>query len=424
VKTLKLPQFNAVEWTIANNAKVIFRRADYEKDNVLLSAFSFGGISRIDDNSLVLPANLISTIVPMYGAGDFDNVTLQKMLAGKKAGVSIGLGETAETISGSSTPKDFETMMQLLYLRMAQPRFDSTAHEAVINRLTAMIGNMEKDPDKVKNDSIALITTNHNPRTPVLTSRNVSAIKMDEMKKIYTDRFNAADEFTFFIVGNIDEDTVKSMAQKYIGSIPAKGRKESWVDRKIRQPEGKVNRDIILPLAIPKATVFISFSNEMKYTPENYLGLEIINGILDIVYVETVREDEGGTYGVGVSLSAQKRPEELGEGMISFDCDPARAKDLKAIIYREIDKLVADGPDQQKLDKAINNILKNREESKLHNSYWLGILSGYYSYGINSDDPSNFENILQSFTAKDIRNIARKMFRKADVTDIVFEPGQ
>lgn len=424
VKTVRLPQFNAVEWTLANNAKVIFRRADYEKDNVLLSGFSFGGISRIDDNSLVLPANLISTIVPMYGVGDIDNVTLQKMLAGKKAGVSIGLGEIAETVSGSSTPRDFETMMQLLYLRMAQPRFDSTAHEAVIDRLTALIGNMEKDPDKVKNDSIALITTNHNPRTTVLTTKNVSGITMDQMKKIYTDRFNAADEFTFFIVGNIDEDTVKSMAEKYIGSIPAKGRKESWVDRKIRQPEGKVNRDITLPLAIPKATVFLSFANEMKYTPENYLGLEVINGILDIVYVETVREDEGGTYGVGVSMSVQKRPEELGEGMISFDCDPARANDLKAIIYREIDKIVNKGPDQQKLDKAINNILKNREENKLHNSYWLGILSGYYSYGINSDDPANFENILKSFTAKDIRKIAEKMFRKADVVDIVFEPGQ
>jgi zinc protease len=423
VKTVRLPQFNAVEWTLANNAKVVFRKADYEKDNVLLSAFSFGGISRLD-NRLVLPANLVSTIVPMYGVGDFDNVSLQRMLAGKKASVSVGLGETAETMSGSSTPKDFETMMQLLYLRMAQPRFDSIAHESVINRLTALIGNMEKDPDKVKSDSISLITTDHNPRTPILTSKNVSGITMSDMKKIYTDRFNGADEFTFFIVGNIDEDTVKSMAEKYIGSIPAKGRKETWIDRKIKQPEGRVSRDIRLPLAIPKATVFISFANEMKYTPENYLGLEVIKGILDIVYVETVREDEGGTYGVGVSLGAQKRPEELGEGMISFDCDPARAKDLEAIIYREIDKIVNKGPDKQKLDKAVNNILKNREEDKLHNSYWLGILSGYYSYGINSDDPANFENILKSFTVKDIKNIAGRMFKKADVVDIVFEPAE
>ncbi len=284
----------------------------------------------------------------MYGVGEYDNVTLQKMMAGKKANVSFALSETAESFSGSSTPKDFEIMMQLLYLRMAKPRFDSAAHKAIIGRYSAMLANMEKDPNKIKSDSISLITTDYNPRTPLLKKETVSNITIDDIKKIYTDRFNAADEFTFFIVGNISQDTVIPMVEKYIGSLPTAGRKESWIDRNIDQPEGTVTKQISMPLTVPKSTVFISFANEMKYNPENYLGLEVINGILDIIYVETVREDEGGTYGVGVSLGAQKRPDELAEGVISFDCDPARASDLKAIIYREIDKLVNEGPSQRK----------------------------------------------------------------------------
>ena len=154
VKTVPLPQFDAVEWTLENNSKVIYRRANYEKDNVMLSAFSFGGISKLDNN-LVLPAELISVIVPMYGAGDFDNITLQKMLAGKKATVTFSLGETEESINGSSTPKDFETMMQLLYMRFAHPRFDQVAHQAIIGRFAGMLGNMEKDPNKIKSDSIS-----------------------------------------------------------------------------------------------------------------------------------------------------------------------------------------------------------------------------------------------------------------------------
>lgn len=421
-KTTPLPQFNAVEWTLSNNTKVIFKKVAYEKDNVLLSAFSFGGISKLDDNSLVLPANLLPGIVPMYGTGEYDNVTLQKMMAGKKANVSVALSETAESVSGSSTPKDFETMMQLLYLRFARPRFDTTAHNAIIGRYAAMLETMEKDPNKIKSDSISLITTGFHPRTPVLNKETVNEITLEDMKKIYTDRFNGADEFTFFIVGNVGEDTVKTMVEKYIGSLPAAGRKETWVDRDIEQPEGRIVKQITLPLTVPKSTIFLSFASEMKYTPENYLGLEVINSILDIVYVETVREDEGGTYGVGVSLGAQKRPEELAEGMISFDCDPARAADLKAIVFREINKLVDEGPTQANLDKAVNTILNDREEAKLHNSYWLGILSRYYSYGINSDDPANYENILKSFTVKDIKKIAGKMFKKADVVDLVFKP--
>lgn len=424
VKTTTLPQFDAVEWTLSNNARVVYRRAAFEKDNVLLSAFSFGGISQLENNELVLPANLLPSIAPMYGAGDFENVTLQKMLAGKKAAVSPDLSETTETFSGSSTPKDFETMMQLLYLRMSRPRFDSVAHKAIIDRFSSLIANMEKDPNKIKSDSLSLIMTGYNPRTPVITKENISKITLDQVKQIYSERFRGADEFTFFIVGNISQDSVLQMVEKYIGSIPPSGRKETWTDRDIEQPDGRITKEISLPLTIPKSTVFIGFSNDLKYEPENYLGLEVINGILDITYVETVREDEGGTYGVGVSMGAQKRPDEIGQGQISFDCDPARAADLKKIIYREIDRIVKEGPDKEKLDKAVNNMLKTREEGKLHNSYWLGVLSRYYSYGINSDDPANYEDILKSYTVKDIKKIAARMFKKADVVDIVFKPAQ
>jgi zinc protease len=423
VKTVPLPQFDAVEWTLGNNTKVIYKKADYEKDNVILSAFSFGGISRLDNN-LVLPANLIPAIVPMYGAGDYDNITLQKMLAGKKASVTVALSETAESISGSSTPKDFETMMQLLYLRLAHPRFDKVAHDAIIGRFAAMIANMEKDPNKIKSDSISLITTGYNPRTPILTKETIGKITLDDIQKIYSDRFSSADEFTFFLVGNIEQETVIPMVEKYIGSLPVAGRIETWIDRKVEQPKGKITRELSLPLTIPKSTVFISFAEDMKYNPYNYLGLEVIKGVLDIVYTEKVREDEGGTYGVGVSLSEQKRPAQIGEGMITFDCDPARANDLKAIIYRELDNIMKDGPSQVNLDKAVSNILKTREENKMHNSYWLGTLSRYYSYGINSNDPANYENILNSYTINDIRKIAGKMFKEADVVDLIFKPLQ
>jgi zinc protease len=421
IKTVPLPQFDAVEWTLENNSKVIYRRANYEKDNVILSAFSFGGISKLDNN-LVLPANLISVIVPMYGTGDYDNVTLQKMLAGKKATVVPGLSETAESINGSSTPKDFETMMQLLYLRFARPRFDQVAHQAIMGRFAGMLGNMEKDPNKIKSDSISMITTGYNPRTPLLNKESINKITLDDIKKIYTDRFNAADEFTFFIVGNIGKDTVMPMVEKYIGSLPEAGRKETWIDRKVEQPKGKIIREISLPLTIPKSTIFISFAEGMKYNPYNYLGLEVIQGILDIVYTEKVREDKGGTYGVSISLSEQKRPTELAEGMITFDCDPARANELKAIIYNQLDTIMIKGPSQVNLDKAVSNLLKTREENKMHNSYWSSILTRYYSYGINSNDPANYENILKSYKIKDIKKIAGEMFKKADVVDLIFKP--
>jgi zinc protease len=423
IKTVSLPQFDAVEWTLANSVKVVYRKADFEKDNILLSAFSFGGNSLLE-NDLVLPAMLMPTLAGIYGAGDFNNIALQKMLSGKKASVSLSVGEVTENISGSATPKDVETMMQLLYLKFAKPRFDGEAHDAMIGRYVAMLANAEKDPEKIKSDSISLITTGYNPRTVILNKENVGKITIDKVRKVYIDRFTGADEFTFFIVGNIEKETLIPLVGKYIGSLPAAGRKETWIDREVEQPEGRITKEISMPLATPKSTVFIAFAEDLKYKPYNYLGLQVIQGIMDIVYTKEVREDEGGTYGVGFSLSGQKRPEPLAEGMVTFDCDPARANDLKAIIYRELDNLMKNGPSQENLDKSVLNILKNREENKKHNSYWMGTLTRYYSYGIDSNDPVNYEDILKSFTVKDIQKLALKVFKKADVVDLIFKPVQ
>lgn len=423
IKTVELPQFGAVEWTLANNVKVVYRKADYEKDNIILSAFSFGGTSKLE-NDLVLPGMLMPTIIGMYGAGDYDNITLQKMLSGKKASVALSLGEVTENISGSSTPKDFETMMQLLYLKLAKPRFDQQAHNAIVGRFAAMIASQEKNPDKIKSDSISLITTGYNPRTVVLTKDNISKITLEQIQKIFKDRFGGADEFIFFIVGNADKEIVLPMVQKYIGSLPVSNRKETWIDRKVNQPKGKITKEISMPLTIPKSTVYISMSADMKYKPYTYLGLQVIQGILDLVYTEKVREDQGGTYGVQIGISGVKRPEQKAEGTIMFDCNPVRANDLKAIIYQQIDSLVMVGPSKVNLDKTVNNLLKNREENKMHNSYWVSTLNRYYSYGINSDDPKNYEDILKSFTVNDIKKLAEEMFKKADVVDLIFKPAQ
>ncbi|MGA1978445.1 MAG: insulinase family protein [Bacteroidales bacterium] len=423
IKTASIPKFDAVEWTLANGAKVVYRKADYEKDNILLSGYSFGGISRLD-NDLVLAGMLTPSLSGMYGAGDFNNVALQKMLAGKKATVMLTLGEVSQNVSGSATPRDLETMMQLLYLKLAKPRFDQEAHNAIIARYSAMIASQEKNPDKIKNDSITLIITGHNPRTVVLTKDNVSKITLDQVKKVYNDRFSGADKFIFFVVGNVDKETVMPLVEKYIGSLPVSNRQETWIDRKINQPKGKIVKEIRIPLAVPKSTVFLAFSSDMKYKPYNYLGLQVIQGILDLVYTAKVREDEAGTYGVSVSLSESKRPEEKAEGYITFDCSPERADNLKAIIYNEIDSLVQKGPGKENLDKTVSNLLKTREENKMHNSFWNTALNRYYSYGININDPKNFEDILKSFTVDDIRKLAGKMFKKADIVDLIFKPAQ
>jgi zinc protease len=419
IKTDLLKQFGAVEWTLANKAKIVYKKVDFEKDNVILSAYSLGGTSLYNLDTLA-SAEMLPAIIGTYGIGDFDNVTLQKMLSGKKASAGINLGELTEGISGSSTPKDFETMMQLLYLRFEKPRFDKEAHNAIMTRYDAFLANMAKDPSKIMQDSVSLYLTNYSPRTMVMNPEFLKLVDFEKIKKVYTERFRNAADFTFFIVGNISEDTVRPMVEKYIGSIKGYPGKENWIDRKVMPPKGKFVKDVAIPLAVPKATVFISHNTALKYTSFNNVTLKVIQGILDIVFTEKVREEAGGTYGVSLNIGSQKFPVQEATDLIMFDCDPAKANDLKAIIYKELDKIIAAGPTKENLDKAVSNLLKNREESKLHNSYWSNALYSYYYTGIDVNDPKNYEDILKKLTINDIKRVAGMFFLKADLADIVF----
>ncbi len=419
--TKDLPEFNAVEWTLGNGAKVVYRQADYEKDQVSLVAMSNGGSSKVN-NDQVASAMMLSQFIGSFGVGDYDATALKKALTGKKVSLNVGLSDLNETFNGSVTPKDFETMMQLLYLQFENPRFDKEAYEALTGRYMAFVANMANNPQKIMSDSLSLILTCNNPRTKLMTPEMLNEISIEQMESIYKDRFVDADDFTFFIVGNIDEATAKSMAEKYIGSLTNLPRKETWIDRNVEGPKGKTTREIEIPMEVKKATVTINYNAKMDYTPEQNLLLSVFRDILNLRYIEEIREKEGGTYGVRVSANYSKFPKAEKNLQLMFDTDPAKAQFLKSIIYREIDKIVQNGPTAEDLDKAVKNLLKNREQSKLHNNYWLQALNTYYIYSINSVAPENYETILEKMTIDQVQQFAKSLVSKADVVDIIFKP--
>ncbi len=419
--TKRLPEFNAIEWTLGNEAKVVFRHADYEKDEVSLSAVSNGGSSKVNDDK-VASALMISQFVGSFGVGNYDAIALQKALAGKKVELNVNLSGLNETIIGSGTPKDFETLMQLLYLQFENPRFDKEAYEALLGRYKAYVANIANDPQKIISDSLSLIMTCKSPRTKLMTPGLFNEISFEQMEAIYKDRFVDAGDFTFFIVGNIDEATAKTMAEKYIGSLTNLPRKETWTDRNVNGPKGKTVREIEIPLEVKKATTVVNFNAKMGYSPEQNLLLSVFRDILTLRFTDEVREKEGGTYGVGVSANFSKFPKEEKNLQFKFDSDPDKAQHLKSICYREIDKIVENGPTAEDLDKAVKNLLKNREQSKLHNSYWMQALDSYYKYSVNTTAPENFENILNKMTIGQVQEFVKSFMAKADVVDIIFKP--
>ncbi len=421
VSEKRLEAFDAVEWKMANGATVVYRHADYEKDQVQVRAYSKGGSSLFDDE-YVPSADMLTSLISFYGTGEFDAMGLQKMLTGKNASLQLSLGNLSEGMKGSASPKDAETMMQLLYLFFNQPRFDKEAHTAIIARYMAFVENMNNNPQKIMSDSLNLILTDHHPRVRIFNTAFLEDIDLGMVEEIYRDRFADASDFLFIIVGNMEEEEVKDLACRYIGNLKDIDREETWIDRKMYEPEGRVERRITLPLETPKANVNMVFNEEMDYTAFNIMALRMIEGILDLRFVESIREEEGGTYGVRVRTTLGKWPVEKATMVISFDCDPDRAYDLKEKVYAELDALAKKGPSEEDLYKTVENILKKRQQDKEHNEYYVKALYNYYVYGINFDDPSNFEDILKKMSVKDVQKVMKAFYNNANVVDVVFLP--
>lgn len=423
IATKKLPQFEAEEWTLENGAKVVFRKADFEKDNVAVASYSKGGTSLYDVDKLA-SAQVVADFAGAYGLGDYDAITLKKLLTGKQASVGIGIGGMSESVGGASTPGDFETLMQLIYLKFEKPRFDKEVHDAIMQRNYAAIANMNNNPKKIMQDSISRIMSNYSPRTLLFGKDFLDKISIEQIEEIYRDRIKDISDFTFFIVGNIDAETVKPMVEKYLGSVKSYNRKETWRDNKVRGPKGRTEKVIALPLHDPKATVITSFSKDMKTSIHDNICQNILKGVLDQRYLTNIREKEGGTYGVSVQAGSSKEPYESYNMVMMFDCDPAKAAHLKSLIYAEIDKLMNEAPTQEEVDKVITIMKKNREQEKPHNAYWMSAIQTYYLRGIDITDPKNFDNIINKITPKDVQKFTKKLFKGADVVDMMFVPEE
>ncbi len=421
VATREVPELDAIEWTLGNGARVVYRYSDLTKDEIRFSAYSLGG-SSIYPVELLPSARMASSLVRNFGVGDFDATALEKVLAGENASVSPSIGGLTEGLDGTCSPDDFETMLQLVYLYFEEPRFDEAAYEATMQRNRAWIEEARNDPQKAIRDSVTLIINDHHPRVMVFDLEYLERVDFETVETIYRERMKDASDFTFLFVGYLDPGEARPLIETYLGAIGDTGRDETWADNGVGMPEGRTERIIPVKLSVPKSTVHIKYGNHAEYTPANWLHLRVIEEVLDLRYTETIREEEGGTYGVNVRRSMVHYPREEMSLTMRFDCAPDEAAHLKSLIYSEIDMLLETGPSQGDLAKTIENMRKQREEIMQRNGFWMSALRSYYYHGIDITAPENYDCILDAMTVDSVREVAGRMLEGADIVDLTFLP--
>lgn len=404
-----VPELGVVDWRLANGARVLVKPTDFKADEVLLRAYSPGGLSLVADSDYVSAA-LATTIVERSGAGEFSLTDLQKRLAGKRAAVSAALGDVTERWAGQASSKDVEIMLQLMYLRWTAPRYDSSSFRALLDQFRLVLVNRANSPEAVFADTVQAVMGQHHFRVRPLGAAVLSEARLDRALAIYRERFAAASDFTFVIVGAVELDSLRPLVERWIGGLPAAENREQWRDLGIRPPPGIVER-VVRKGMEPKARTLVIFTGESDYNPEVRYALRSLGDLLEIILLDKLREALGSTYSVSVGAQATGAPHPEYQIAIQFESAPENANPLFETVLATIDSLQRLGPRSEDVEKVRAQHLRDLEINTRENSYWaLNLLARLE----NGEDPRgllSYKDLVERLTADSIRAAAVRYLR-------------
>ena len=408
-------------WTLENGVRVLLKPTDFKDDEVLFTASSPGGASLAPDEAF-MSAVLASLLVVQGGVGAFDMTALGKKLAGKAVSVSPNISELSEGIGGRASPQDIETAFQLIYLYFTAPRKDEAAFEATKALFGSILANASSDPASVFGDTVAVTMSQGHPFARPPRAEDIDEIDLDESFGFYNDRFADASDFTFYFVGAFELEGIRPLVEQYLGALPTLGREETWRDLGIDPPSGVIEK-VVRKGVEPQSQTRIIFAGDAEYTREASAVLGSLADVLEIRLRELLREDLGGTYGVGVSGRLEREPDQEYQVSINFGSAPDRADELAAVVFEEIERMKTDGPDAETVGKVRETQRRNKESNLRENSYWLGQVRRFDSAGIDLAEIPSYD-LIDTWSAEQLQAAAALYLRLDQYAKFVLQPEE
>ncbi len=411
--------FGTTEWTLSNGMKIIFKPTDIKEDELSITGWEDDGASALKDEELTA-ADFLGDALSAMGLANYSRNDLTKLLAGKRANVSFMISDEHDMVSVRTSPKDLETALQLVYLGFTSPRWNETDYKSWFDKIKAALINADAEPRKAFSDTIGVMMANHNKRSQPTTYKSLDEISFDLLQKVFRQRFNEPGNFTLLFTGKVNPETVKPLLEKYLASLPAVAQKDQYIDRGIRPPKGHAKRDFQRKSTTPRTAIYVNYNGSCDYTADNRLLGAAMRHILELKYIERIREDEGGAYSVRVSFATSKLPVPSFGFVVTFETDPAKADKLLGIVHSEADKFLKSGPSDADLQKFKEYALKQRPEDMKENNWWNSIVQEYYQN--NLDYLSGFEAKVKALDVKAVQEFAKKALGQDNVVEVIMRP--
>ena len=404
--------------TLSNGAKVIYKKTDFKNDEILFQAYSYGGTSLYSDDVLKQTASANGGLTEA-GIDGLTKNDMTKVMSGKIANVRPYIGSLDEGMRGSSTPKDFETLFQMIHLYFTKLDKDPEAFASYISKQKAFLGNILSNPNVSFSIALGKFLNEGNPRyTGFPTSEALDKANYDLAYEKYKERFANAGDFNFYFVGNIDEAKIAEYAETYIASLPGNQNRETYNVSSFRPKSGS-HEFTFNKGTEPKSQVNLIYSGEAKYDAKEARAMRVLGEILSIKLIEKLREEEGGVYGAGARGSIRKIPYGSFNFSISFPCAPENAAKLADASIAELQKIIDNGPTAEDLDKVKKALLLTRKEQLEQNRFWLSSIRNADYNQTSLDNVLNYESNINSLTLDDIHNVAKKYLQDGYIRAIL-----
>ncbi len=405
VKEEVIKEIDAVKWTLSNGAEVYLKKTDFKNDQILMNAYAPGGLSMTSDADY---DNCGHTMAVMNEAGlaEFDNIELQKLLSGKRVNIGPNLDDLTRGFNGNTAPEDLETFMQLLNLYVTNPRKDDKTFEIYKKSAIEMYETSQKEPETALNDTFSIALYNKNPRKMPQTKTDLQNLNLDKMFSFYKSQFDGVGQFKFFFVGAIDMEQMKKMVETYIASLPA-GTPKAFKDNNIRMAKGTIIKNAYKGVDV-KAVYRLAIPGDFEYSYENVFAMDALSKLLSIRLREEIREEKGGTYGVGAWAYPKHFPYADYTFGVTFTTAPDKLDDLILTVKKVFAEVKAGGFKDDNVEKIKEQLIRKRETDLKKNNFWLGSM---LSRSFNQQPFSvinDFDKYVKTITKESLTKTANK----------------
>ena len=409
------------ELKLSNGATVILKQTDFKNDEVVLQAWAKGGESLYDAADY---ANLkvFGQVIGYSGIGNFSSNELQKALAGKKCNADASMGKTRQYVTAHSTPKDLETMFQMMYLYFTAINKDEKQYQNLMTMLEQQLKNKNLNPQAVFSDSLANTLYQHNPRYATLQAEDLAGVSYDRILEIARDRYKNAAQFTFVIIGNFDEQTIRPMICQYIAALPATKKKADDF-REIRTfATGKVTNRFTVKTESPNAMSYEIWSAPMAYSLENEVKLDALGQVLSQIYLATIREQESAAYTCGAYGSfdlSSRQP--LARLFGISQGNPEKNARAVELLLEGMNKCTEQF-DADILTKVKTYMLKQADDDAKKNGHWMNIITTWKDYGL--DFQTDYKKTVEALTVEAMQQFTRQLLAAGNQIECIMMPEE